>query len=393
MDQIRDVYNMVHACEIANEAERDVAIRRASGFNELFEAAVKKECAVDTGNGSGSGLGRAQDQHSGSGSKKGKEKQSFGPEVKDLQELVKKLVKAGGGMAASKWICGVDLIEDDLTHLIRGADCQGQDSHTGYDYPLPSDSLQSGSAALHPDKLEDPNKTQLRFDKPSASILSIPELPPKEYPTYSGILVAPDDSEPDPVIEAFTKRAKAEAIMAGKLLIQDEVDEPVSYHDYGEEFIPQSSLIPKRPWLMPRRPIILPPTNIPPTDITRDMATKSDADDQLPDIPSSESVDMPYQIDVSDSDNIPESSTSSEISFPVSDDHGSDVMDVVRSDEHDIPMSAADTDSGSDVVFPESPIATRSIGVSGAMVGIERDPNTGQFTAASFANFPDELLD
>jgi hypothetical protein len=27
------------------------------------------------------------------------------------------------------------------------------------------------------------------------------------------------------------------------------------------------------------------------------------------------------------------------------------------------------------------------------MVGIEHDPNTGWFTAASFANFPDELLD
>jgi len=35
---------MVHACEVANMAEKDIAIRRASGFNELFEAALKKEC-------------------------------------------------------------------------------------------------------------------------------------------------------------------------------------------------------------------------------------------------------------------------------------------------------------------------------------------------------------
>jgi hypothetical protein len=41
-DQLRDAYNMVHACEIANKAEKDIAIRRASGFNELFEAALKK---------------------------------------------------------------------------------------------------------------------------------------------------------------------------------------------------------------------------------------------------------------------------------------------------------------------------------------------------------------
>jgi hypothetical protein len=44
MDQVRDLHNMVQGCEIANEAERDIAIRQASGFNELHEAAVKKEC-------------------------------------------------------------------------------------------------------------------------------------------------------------------------------------------------------------------------------------------------------------------------------------------------------------------------------------------------------------
>jgi hypothetical protein len=39
-------------------------------------------------------------------------------------------------------------------------------------------------------------------------------------------------------------------------------------------------------------------------------------------------------------------------------------------------------------------LSLRTIGPSGAMYGwIECDPNTGRFTAASFANFPDELLD
>jgi len=72
MDQICDIYNMVHACEIANQAEKDIAIRRASGFNELFEAAVKKEHALQTD----LGLGFTQDQDSRSGATgKGKEKQ------------------------------------------------------------------------------------------------------------------------------------------------------------------------------------------------------------------------------------------------------------------------------------------------------------------------------
>ena len=34
---------MVHACEVANEAEREIGIWRASIFNELFEAALQKE--------------------------------------------------------------------------------------------------------------------------------------------------------------------------------------------------------------------------------------------------------------------------------------------------------------------------------------------------------------
>ena len=34
---------MVHACEVANEAEREIGIWRASIFNEVFEAALQKE--------------------------------------------------------------------------------------------------------------------------------------------------------------------------------------------------------------------------------------------------------------------------------------------------------------------------------------------------------------
>lgn len=189
------------------------------------------------------------------------------------------------------------------------------------------------------------------------------------------------------VIEAFMKRAKAKASKASKAHMQEEVDQPASYDDYRSEFIPQTSLIPKRPWLMPVLPIILPLTNyaIPPSNIT----AESDADEQLPDVVSSESDEFPsdHNFPVSDG------ASDSEISFPVSDDHRSDVMDVARSDEHDTPMSVTGSESGSDMVFPESPVATLTIGASELMVGIERDPTTGRFTAALFANFPDELLD
>ena len=80
---------------------------------------------------------------------------------------------------------------------------------------------------------------------------------------------------------------------------------------------------------------------------------KSDATNQFPDIYDSESDNTPKYIDIADSDH---SSTSSEIMFPVSDDHGSNAMDVVRSDEIDIPMSVASTDLDLGCVFPESPV-------------------------------------
>jgi hypothetical protein len=164
---------MVHACETANEAKKDIAIRRASGFNELHEAALKKECEAE----SGSGSGVLHNQQSSSGlSGKGKEKQQFGPEVDGLKKLVKKLVMEGGAL---KWTWGVDLIEDDLCCLIQGADCQNQVPHSEYNQDLPSDSIQSKtSEVLDPINLEDPNDPELCFDELSRSITIIPKLRP-----------------------------------------------------------------------------------------------------------------------------------------------------------------------------------------------------------------------
>lgn len=202
MDQVRDVHNMVHGCEIANEAKRDVGIRRASGFNELHEAAVKKDWAILVAL-RDAGIKRASEQsialglgiHSGSDEETVEETveelgsgagQQFGPEVESLKELMKQLARSfGNDMAPSKWTWGVELTDDDLRGLIRGADRQGHDSHTGYDSPLPSNfSHGKISSSLDPYKLEDPQSTQLLFDRLSSSIATIPELPPDEFPSY-----------------------------------------------------------------------------------------------------------------------------------------------------------------------------------------------------------------
>jgi len=290
--------------------------------------------------------------------------------------------------------------------LIRGADRSHQLPHSGYDQDLITGPLPSEiSEWLDPDKLEDPTDPELRFTDLSMSITMLPELHPYDIPTYSGVQLLTDydatEDEPDPVIEAFTKRAQAEAaeaIKAKKVVMQEEVDQPVSYCDYGSEFLPRTALIPHRPWLMPNLPIILPPTNfaIRPVDTVLNEAVNIPHSDTM-DIPESdghsdiympESDDTPEHIDLLHSDDVSNSSSSSQGDLPVSDDEGGNAMDVVHSDEIDIPMSVGSTELGhdsSDIVFPESPI-----GGAGVM---SRDPETGRFTAASFANFTDELLD
>jgi len=354
VDQVRDAHNMIHACKIANEAERDIAIRRASEFNKLFEAALKKECEQDSGSGLGGGLKESKGKE--------KEKPQFGPEVENLKRWVTNMAKEH---ASSKWTWGVDLTEDDLHGLIWGAD---RFPHSGYDQDLPSVSLQSQtSEALDLAHLDEPNDEELRFDDLSQPI-TIPDLLPNEIQTYFDILLVPfghkqAETEPDPVIDAFTKRAKAQATKANKKLMQleDEVDQPVSSLDNGWEFNPKIVLIPRRPWLAHILPVVLPPTNSVHTD--QFMDAESDVDDKVPDqinIPDSDecpdhidilkSDNIPDHISIPDSDNIPDllmnpdsdSSSSSQILFPVSDDVLSDAMDVVRSDEN---TTGANTDS------------------------------------------------
>jgi hypothetical protein len=410
---------MAHACEVANEAEKAIAIQRPSGFNKLYKAAVKKECDHQYLSGLEQPVGETEPD---AGNEKGKAKE---------RQILKFLVRglAQENVSAWKWTWGVDLNEGDLSTMIRGADRNNEIPHSGYNQDLPSDSLQSQtSGALDPAILEDPNDNDLLFDDISSSIGMIPELSPYEIPVYSGIFLDTSgdglaESEPDPVIEAFIKKRVEKK--AKKMVMQDEVDQPVSYLDQGWEFNPQITLIPSRPWLVPHLhqgwefnpqitlipsrpwlvphlPIIHPLNNTghvitQPPDSDVDKINNPDTGENHPDhitLPDSEDDNLMLP----DSD----SSQSSVIHFPMSDDED-DVMDVVRSDEQTVPPGATlgspifidDSDSESDndrIIFPcESPLATQP-SIGGSEV-IERDPNTGHFSAASFSHFPDDLLD
>ena len=47
MDKLHDLHNWANSCEMANIGEKEVSMRRASGFNDLYEAVMQKE--IDSG--------------------------------------------------------------------------------------------------------------------------------------------------------------------------------------------------------------------------------------------------------------------------------------------------------------------------------------------------------
>ena len=353
---------------------------------------MKRECEQGK---SQSGLGSGPANEPGSGSK-GKGKQQFGPEVEDLKKLMKNLVKEGSEQAARKWTWGVDLTDEDLRCLIRGADSQSDVPHLGYDQDLSTGSLRCvTSEALDPANLDDWNDEDLLFDELSTPVHEVPELCTPEIERYSLILLGPSgdpiaESEPNPVIANFIKSTRTKK----KLLMQDEVNKPAGYLDYETDFHPQRALIPHRPWLTPQLPIILPPSTIVCgttewAETSKSVCTDLDMDPTFPDhIVISKSEDHPMIQDLA--------SPPSQILFPVSDSESSDQMDVVSNEQSAQPQGANtdgnDSDSDSDHInlpydFPRSDDLRPSI------TGFGHDPSTGHFTAASFANFPDDLVD
>jgi hypothetical protein len=194
-DQLRDLRNLVHACEVANGAERDFASRRASVFDQLFEGALGKEVELAI-RGSGPGLSSSsgpgldvdprydvwlKSKKRGSGKSKGKGKKKEGGfrfEEKPFQ--AQSLINILMAEPADKWLWGVDLSTKDLDSMIRGVDRNLQIPHSGYDDELNTGKL-SGRFSPSPNPNDVEDETAI-FDKLSENILSVPDLQPDEYP-------------------------------------------------------------------------------------------------------------------------------------------------------------------------------------------------------------------
>ncbi len=173
-DQLRDVRNFVHACEIANEGERDLASRRASGFNDLFQEALMKEMDVEA-NPSGSAPESGQARGSGPGS--GKVKKSA--RQADTASLISHTTET---RPADKWVWGVNLTTEDIQKMIRGSDRYYQIPHSGYDDELRTGKLAGRQSPIpNPDDLDDPDDPNVVFDELSTDIREVRDLDPDEF--------------------------------------------------------------------------------------------------------------------------------------------------------------------------------------------------------------------
>jgi hypothetical protein len=226
---------MVHACEVANQGERDIAGCHDSAFNQLFEAALVKELDVEVpdrepGLGLGAGYrGEAERREQsllGSQRNKSKGNNKEGNTAKRsgrLRERARQLWELASRRPPTKWTSGVDLTKEDLALMVRGADQNYKLLHSVYDDDLRLGKLRgSGSLLPDPNELENLHDSNVKFDELSPDITHLRELEPHEFPPAFSFppLHYLGASDPDPAfIRKFTSWKKK-----GKERMKEEVD-------------------------------------------------------------------------------------------------------------------------------------------------------------------------
>ena len=182
-------------------------------------------------------------------------------------------------------------------------------------------------------------------------------------------------SEPDPVIEAFAKRARTKK----KLLMQNEVDQPAGYLDYETHFWTSKSVF----------------ANLDMDQEYPNHLNLSGSDDHIMILDSDYSPTSQICFPVSDSDSMIQwmwSGLMGNLLNPM------DLNLTQKSIQHWVILTWNWTlpfliTSFCQMIFPDQRTTELSLGGSGVMAGFKRDPNTGNFTAALFAHFPDDLVD
>jgi hypothetical protein len=163
-DGLRDLRNVVHACEAANEVERELAVRRVSGFNQLFEAALIKETQVSNYE-ADAGADADVDadgpfelwknrkkslRKSGKSSKANPWKRTVITDVSDrVRNQAREVMQYWVNKPEVKWTSGVDLTLNDLKEMIRFADRADDFEHSAYDESLDTGKMSGKHSPTH----------------------------------------------------------------------------------------------------------------------------------------------------------------------------------------------------------------------------------------------------
>jgi hypothetical protein len=182
-DQLRDLRNLVHACETLNLGERDLAARRASGFNQLYEATVIKEANADLAD---------ADRLAGKDLKK-----TWSAGADAVRKKYLELIAIEVHMPSPKWTWGVELTSADLQELARGADRNYEVPHTGYDASLATGHFSGEESDVHcPGEIESDPDREFLVDELSADFPVVRDLEPLEFPlSYASPFLLPRSRE------------------------------------------------------------------------------------------------------------------------------------------------------------------------------------------------------
>ena len=192
-DELKDLRNVVNAVQTLHISERDISIRRASFFNQLYEASVVKEAA-----GCGSAPAPASEHSSTSSpaqmsaptpaptrtsTAKGKGKEKRAEQWR--KEAEREYLGSKDSAGHTKWTWGVNLTEVDLENLVRGQYRGFALPHSGYDVTLAEGGLRKDSAGRNERDLSDldrENENPSTYEALSADIRTERELDLKEIP-------------------------------------------------------------------------------------------------------------------------------------------------------------------------------------------------------------------
>ena len=424
LESLHDIQNIVHAHEMANQAERDVAMWRASGFRQLFETVLQKELMAmsifDPGSGPKPNIVPKQrkstpqtaqpqmiDLTDGSivpdcivppGTKEGTSGTNHtsatgtGDPLKSLKRDLKAIMMAMAG-PSKKWTWGVELDIMDLQGMVRGIDRGSELSHSGYDTELGSASISSTFSDYMQQPYVSPRES--KFDNVSSDVISIRSLRPHEFPIafrlppLHHLSTCDTDSEPDSAIKVFEQMA---VLKAKRKVMQAKIELPDSFVE-GEDNIS-----------LPVLPFLFQSSGIAPdgqTHATESHLRNSGQDIQMDDLPPIpiELLGSPSTsssiISVSSSplgpllSMIPVMSNSEDNSDIYTDDSGGPPAVIFNPDLDDdiyaIPINIPKLDSSEEDDQPA--LTAPPCAVNG------RDPITGLYTASSFAHLQDDFFE